>query len=192
MILIYSHMRKCLALLLVLLLASGMSASIKGPVHKPVKGVKKMAAPSMMIKSPLFKNMEKLPVKYTGDGDGVSPALVFENVPANTKSLALIMDDPDAPAGTFDHWLIFDIPPSVKEIKEGTTPAGAVMGKNSAGRTNYVPPYPPAGNPHRYVFNLYALDKTLFLMEGDDKFRIMSAMEGHIIAHATLIGLHKR
>jgi Raf kinase inhibitor-like YbhB/YbcL family protein len=151
-----------------------------------------MNAQKVSIKSSAFKNMEPLPVKYSRNGKGINPPLTFENVPANAKSIVLIMDDPDAPSGTFDHWLVFNIPPKTKEIKEDSVPAGAVGGKNSAGTTKYVSPSPPPGKPHRYVFKLYALDALLPLKEGSDKAQIEKAMEGHIISQASLTGLYKR
>jgi Raf kinase inhibitor-like YbhB/YbcL family protein len=151
-----------------------------------------MAEQVMAIKSSAFKDMGNIPAKYTDDGNGSNPPLIFENVPVNAKTLAIIMEDPDAPAGTFDHWLVFNIPGATKEIKEGGVPSGAMTGKNSTGQSNYCPPGPPPGKPHRYIFKLYALDGSLFLMEGDDKFRMMSAMEGRIIAQATLTGIYKR
>jgi len=144
------------------------------------------------IISPAFKNMEYLPPKFTRDGSGINPELIFKNIPAAAKSLALIMDDPDAPYGTFDHWILFNIPPKTKEIKEGIVPAGAIKGKNSAGTLLYISPSPPPGKAHRYVFNLYALDSLLSLREGADKAQIEKAMAGHIISQASMIGLYKR
>jgi hypothetical protein len=180
-------MKKCMVMLFIVLLASGISAA-------PKKVVKKMPAikHEISIKSPAFKEMGYLPAKYTGIGEGINPPLIFENVPASAKSLVLIMDDPDAPYGTFDHWLMFDIPPKTKAVKEGSVPAGAVKGKNSAQDMGYVSPYPPRGKPHRYVFKLYALDTMLKLKEGADKKQIEKAMEGHIISQASLTGLFVR
>jgi len=178
-------MKKTVIMLLIALFATGISAV-------PKKGVKKMLVENISIKSPAFKNMEYLPVKFTGDGAGVNPPLIFEKVPPNAKCLVLIMDDPDAPNGTFDHWLMFNIPPKIKEIKENSTPAGAARGKNSVGKLNYVPPSPPAGKPHRYIFKLYALDRMLNLKEGASKDSIEMAMQGHVIAQTSLTGLYKR
>ena len=147
---------------------------------------------NISIKSPAFKNMEYLPVKFTGDGEGVNPTLIFENIPPNAKCLVLIMDDPDTSHGTFNHWLMFNIPPKTKGIKENSTPAGAAMGKNSIGKSDYVPPSPPAGKPHRYIFKLYALDRMLLLKEGASKDSIELAMQGHVISQTNLTGLYKR
>jgi len=178
-------MKKAVVLLLVALLAAGACAA-------PKKAVKKMDTKKISIKSPAFKNMEYLPVKFTADGAGVNPALVFENIPSNAKCLVLIMDDPDTHYGTFTHWLIFNLPLKTKSIKENSAPAGAVMGMNNGGVLKYVPPSPPAGKPHRYIFKLYALDKMLDLKEGADKEMVMKAMQGHVISQTSLTGLYKR
>ena len=185
-------MKKTVTMLLIALFAAGITAAPKKPRPTTGKEVKKMTVRNISIKSPAFKNMEYLPVKFTGDGEGVNPPLIFENVPPNAKCLVLIMDDPDAPYGTFDHWLMFNLPPKTKTVKEGSVPAEAVKGKNSAQDMGYVSPYPPRGKPHRYVFKLYALDTLLKLKEGADKKQIEKAMEGHIISQANLIGLFVR
>ena len=180
-------MKKCLVMLLIILFASGISAATK-KVAKKMPAIKQ----KISIKSPAFKEMEYLPAKYTGIGEGKTPPLVFENVPASAKSLVMTMEDPDAIYGTFDHWLMFNIPPKTKAVKEGGVPSGALMGKNSAQDMGYVSPYPPRGKPHRYVFKLYALDTMLKLNEGADKKQIEKAMEGHIISQASLIGVFVR
>lgn len=146
----------------------------------------------MIITSPVFQDKQFLPVKYSCAGENISPPLKFENVPAGTKSLALFLEDPDAPAGTFDHWLVFDIPPQTGGIKEGGFPPGALAGRNSAGETKYYGPCPPPGKAHRYVFSLYALDLVLPLKAGADKAKIEKAMTGHQLAKASLTGLFKR
>jgi Raf kinase inhibitor-like YbhB/YbcL family protein len=181
-------MKKIFALFLIILLASLASATA---AHAQ-KAVVKMIPKKISVTSPAFRNMGNLPVKYTIDGDGINPPLAFGNIPAKAKSLVLIMDDPDAPYEVFDHWVIFNIPPKTKGIKEGQAPAGAVMGKNSAEKTSYISPAPPAGKAHRYEFKLYALDIMLGLKEGSIKFAIEQAMAGHVIAQGTLTGLYKR
>jgi hypothetical protein len=178
-------MKKTVILLVIALLAFGACAATK-------KGVGKMKSQNISIKIPGFGNMEYMPVKFTGDGEGVNPPLIFENIPPNAKCLVLIMDDPDAPISTFNHWLVFNIPPKTKVIKENSVPVGAVMGKNSIGKLDYVPPSPPAGKPHRYVFKLYALDRMLNLKEGASKDSIEMAMQGHVIAQTSLTGSYKR
>ena len=144
---------------------------------------------SMKITSPAFKNNSYMPSKYTCDGEDINPPLNIENIPVGTKSLALIVDDPDAPMKTWVHWVVYDIPPSTSIINENTIPG--TQGKNDSNPRNYGGPCPPSGT-HRYYFKLYALDRVLGLGEGVDKKGIEKAMSGHIIADAELIGLYKR
>jgi hypothetical protein len=155
-----------------------------------------LAAPrggnKMELTSPVFKNNEFLPVKYTAFGERTSPPLQFGNVPPGAKSLVLIMEDLDAPAGIFDHWLVFNLPADTAGLDEGDLPARARAGRNTVGRTNYLPPTPPPGKAHRYVFTLYALDALLPLKEGASKAEIKKAMAGHELAKANLTGLFKR
>lgn len=142
----------------------------------------------MKITCPDFKNNEYLPKKFTCDGTQVNPALTIENIPGNAKSLALIVDDPDAPSGTFVHWVVFDIPVT-DTIDENSIPGK--QGVNTTGELNYVGPCPPSGT-HRYFFKLYALDAMLNLKEGITKQELEAAMKGRILAQAELIGLYKR
>lgn len=144
----------------------------------------------MEIISPAFEQNQPIPKKFTGEGEDVSPPLNFEGIPAGTKSLALIVEDPDAPMGTFEHWLVWNISPETQQIAEG----GSVprQGRNDFGVLNYRGPLPPPGNPHRYHFIVYALDLVLKLPDGSDKAQLLSAMHGHIIAKAELIGTYKR
>lgn len=145
---------------------------------------------SMKIASSAFENQQKIPLKYTCLEDGINPPLEFSDVPKNAKSLALIMDDPDAPMGTFVHWVVFDIPAVTTGIAENSKPAGT-EGKNGAGETGYFGPCPPSGT-HRYFFKLYALDSLLGLDTHADKKAIENAMEGHIVAQAELIGVFSK
>jgi len=147
----------------------------------------------MKITSPTFENNKNIPSKYTCDGKNVSPPLIFSEIPENTKSLVLIMDDPDAvkPAGkVWDHWIIFDIPRGTKEIPEGREPRG-MHGKGTSGNLKYHGPCPPDGE-HRYYFKLYALNTELNLSEGSAKSEIEKAMKGHIIEKAELIGKYNK
>ena len=147
----------------------------------------------MKITSPTFENNGNIPSKYTCNGKNVSPPLIFLGIPENTKSLVLIMDDPDAvkPAGrVWDHWIIFDIPKGTKEIPEGQEPRG-IHGKGTSGNLKYHGPCPPDGE-HRYYFKLYALNTELNLSEGSAKSEIEKAMKGHIIEKAELIGKYKK
>lgn len=151
---------------------------------------KEVGEKSMQLTSPVFSNSGTIPAKYTCDGDDVNPPLAIAAVPEGTESLALIMDDPDAPAGTWDHWVIFNIPPATGSVAVGTEPAG-VHGKGTSGNLNYYGPCPP-DREHRYFFKLYALDTTLDLKEGVSKVEVERAMAGHILQQTELIGLYER
>ena len=143
------------------------------------------------IWSTQFADMDMIPEKYTADGENVSPPLSIEGVPADAKSLALIMEDPDAPGGIWVHWVVFNIPPGTKEIAENSVPAGATVGKNSWGKNEYGGPAPPSG-VHRYVFKLYALDTTLHIEPTATKADLEKAMEGHILAETSFTGKYTR
>jgi Raf kinase inhibitor-like YbhB/YbcL family protein len=145
----------------------------------------------MEIKSDVFKNGEKIPPKYTCDGENVSPPLSFGDIPPETVSLVLIMDDPDAQGGIFDHWIAWNIPAETGEIPENGIPTEAVFGRNGFGTENYGGPCPPSG-VHRYFFRLYALDTALGLEAGSNKDELKNAMEGHVLADAELFGVYGR
>ncbi|MDD5437651.1 MAG: YbhB/YbcL family Raf kinase inhibitor-like protein [Patescibacteria group bacterium] len=144
----------------------------------------------MQITSPAFSHQQPLPAKYTCDGNEISPPLNIEGIPAETKSLALILNDPDAPSGDFVHWVVFNIPPLVKEIEEGQTPPG-VVGRNTLGTNAYVSPCPPSGE-HRYTFKLYALDSMVDLPSSTTKDELLEAIRSHVITQTELIGLYAR
>ncbi|MBN2120821.1 MAG: YbhB/YbcL family Raf kinase inhibitor-like protein [Candidatus Omnitrophica bacterium] len=142
----------------------------------------------MKLTSPEFKHNELIPKKFTCQGQDVNPALVIEGVPQDTQSLSLIVDDPDAPMGTWVHWVVFDIP-VVSKIEESSIPGK--QGFNDFGREDWGGPCPPSGT-HRYFFKLYALDTSLNLKEGISKEELEGAMQGHILDKAELIGLYKK
>lgn len=144
----------------------------------------------MKIETSAFQHGKPIPKKYTCQGENVSPALSFHDVPKETQSLVLIVDDPDAPSGTFDHWIGWNIPPATRRIEEGEKLPK--KGKNSYGVLEYKGPCPPPGKAHRYFFKLFALDSSLSLAEGSSKGSVEQAMEGHILARAELIGLYQR
>ncbi len=146
---------------------------------------------TLKITSPAFAHNSTIPAAFTCDGADSTPPLAIGGVPAKAKSLALIMDDPDAPVGTWVHWVAWNITPQITEIRENSVPAGAVQGRNSWGRNNYGGPCPPSGT-HRYFFKFYALDTTLSLTSAATKAEMIKAMEGHILAQGELIGLYKR
>lgn len=143
------------------------------------------------LSSAVFQNNGSIPSKYTCDGSDINPQLVIGNVPPGTKSLALIVDDPDAPMGTWVHWVVWNIAPNIKEIKENDTPKGAETGLNDFRKQSYGGPCPPSGT-HRYFFKLYALDTTLNLPAGAKKPDLEKAMKGHVISQTQIIGLYKR
>lgn len=145
----------------------------------------------MELTSSTFENNGAIPAKYTCQGEGVSPALAIKAVPGAAKSLALTVDDPDAPGGTFDHWVVYNFAPTTTEIAEGSAPAGSMQGANGTGKTAYMGPCPPSG-VHHYHFKLYALDGPLDLKEGASKSELLSAMTGHIVAQTELIGTYEK
>src|SRR3989344_6838210 len=145
----------------------------------------------MIIESTAFKNEGEIPSKYTCDSVGTTPPLVLKNVPENAKSLALIVDDPDASRGTWDHWGLWNIPPEVLQVAEGSTPIGAVVGLNSWPANAYGAPCPPSDS-HRYYFRLYALDALLNLSSNSNSDDLRDAMEGHVLAEAELMGRYQR
>lgn len=146
---------------------------------------------SMELTSPAFSHGQPIPAKYTCDGEDVSPPLTIAGVPADAKSLALIVDDPDAPMGTWVHWIVYNISPSVQEIAEHAVPEGSLGGTTSWGQTGYGGPCPPSGT-HRYFFKLYALDAALQSAAAPDKDSLERAMEGHLLAQAKLVGTYQR
>ncbi len=140
------------------------------------------------ISSPSFKHEGLIPRTYTCEGSNVNPPLSIERIPEETLSLALIMDDPDAPGGTFDHWVVWNIPP-VKSIPENSNPG--LEGMNSMGELGYTGPCPPSGT-HRYFFKVYAVDVLLDTQKGATKEKVEFALQDHTIAYGELIGLYKK
>ena len=151
---------------------------------------------AIQITSPAFSEGEMIPARYTCDGSDVSPDLSWSGVPKTAKSLALICDDPDAPMGTWVHWVLFNIPAGAvgmpAEIPSSATlENGARHGKNDFRRLGYGGPCPPGGT-HRYFFKLYALNTALDLDSGITKAQLVEAMQGHILAEGQLMGKYKR
>ncbi len=152
---------------------------------------------ALELESPAFGEGDTIPVRYTCDGADRSPPLLWSNVPSGAKTLVLICDDPDAPAGTWDHWVLFNLPVDTKELPEGLfnrekLPNGAIQGLNSWGKVGYNGPCPPVGTSHRYFFKLYALSTTLDLTSTATKKNVETAMKGHILAEAQLTGRFSR
>ena len=152
---------------------------------------------TIQISSSAFENGGEIPKKYSCDHDDVSPPLEWSGIPVNTKSLALIMDDPDAPAGTWVHWVLYNIPPSLDNIPEAVQVTPEVVGiglqgKNDFRKIGYGGPCPPFGRSHRYFFKLFALDALLDLRSGISKNELLDGMQGHILGEGELIGLYSR
>ena len=151
---------------------------------------------SIKITSSVFEDNGLIPAKYTCDGADISPPLRWEGVPEGTRSIALICDDPDAPMGTWVHWVLFNLPAETKELAEnvptdGTLTNGAKQGITDFGRTGYGGPCPPGGT-HRYFFKIYALDTEIDLTPSATKNDLLKAIEGHILGQGQLVGKYKR
>jgi len=157
------------------------------------EGGKKM---EIKVSSSAFAEGGLIPPKYTCDGSDISPPLQWDSVPEGTRSIALISDDPDAPMGTWVHWVLFNLPGETRELEENipgdeTLPNGAKQGVSDFGRIGYGGPCPPSGT-HRYFFKIYALDTEAALSAGANKRQLLKAMEGHILGQGQLIGKYKR
>ena len=142
----------------------------------------------LTVKSSAFNHNDFIPAKYTCDGANISPDMTIGNIPQSAQTLALIMDDPDAPKGTFDHWIMWNIPVTTT-IAENSAPG--LQGQNGKKENKYTGPCPPSGI-HHYHFKIYALDVRLGLGAGADKKALMDAMKGHILAQGEMVGLYKR
>ncbi len=163
------------------------------PLCSEPRGGKAM---NMEVKSTAFQEGAMIPKLYTCDGQDISPPLSWTGVPSQAKSIALVMDDPDAPRGTWVHWVLFDIPADTNSLAENvprtpSLPNGARHGNNSWPRLGYGGPCPPGGT-HRYYFKVYALDIVLTLKTGITKAQLLKAMEGHILAEGQLMGRYTR
>ena len=145
----------------------------------------------MKISSPAFQEDETIPKKFTSDDANINPPLHIEDVPSNAKSLALVVADPDAPSGTFHHWVLFNMNPRTSDIKENSVPVIATQGRNDFGQLEYGGPKPPSGE-HHYFFNVYALDTVLGLSRGAKSAALEQEMQGHILDQASLMGRYAR
>jgi len=149
------------------------------------------------ISSTSFQNGGQIPRLFTCDGADVSPQLSWADAPAGTKSFALIADDPDAPVGTWTHWVMFDIPTQITSLPQGVpkaddVPGGGHQGRNDFRKVGYGGPCPPPGKPHRYFFKLYAMDQMLGLKPGSSKQDLEQAMQGHVLGNIELMGRYQR
>ena len=145
----------------------------------------------MKITSSAFQEGGTIPEKFSKNGQNISPELRIDGVPAEAKSLALIVDDPDAPVGLFTHWLVWNIGPKTTQIAEGTAPSGAAQGKSDFGEIGYGGPQPPSGT-HRYYFKVFALDRMLDLKPGAKRPEVDAGMKGHVLAQGQLMGRYSR
>jgi Raf kinase inhibitor-like YbhB/YbcL family protein len=164
------------------------------PKPEPLLDASKAA---FAITSSAFTTGAEIPIKYTCDGQNVSPPLDWGQVPVGTASFALTVDDPDAPIRAFTHWIVFNLPPDTRGLpeavpKDGKLANGALQGKNGFGRIGYAGPCPPSGALHHYRFTLYALDTSLDLAASASKEQVLEAMQGHVLAESQLIGIYQR
>jgi Raf kinase inhibitor-like YbhB/YbcL family protein len=183
-----------------LLFGAGLGACGKNPALQETsanEGSERGNPMGFELSSPSFHASDAIPRKFTCDGEDVSPTLAWSAAPAGTASLCLIMDDPDAPAGTWVHWVLYDLPGATTNLaenvpKERELAGGARQGRNSFGRIGYGGPCPPPGPPHRYFIRLYALDTKTNLKPGATRAEVDRATKGHILAQAELMGRYKR
>jgi Raf kinase inhibitor-like YbhB/YbcL family protein len=184
-------MRRNIAFVLTILVGSGWPA---------FSAAREESAMTMTVTSAAFQQGGEIPTRHTCQGPDKSPPLAWSGIPSNAKSLALIVDDPDAPdpaapKTTWVHWVVYNLPPGVSGLSEGVSPAalpaGALTGNNDWQRAAYGGPCPPVGR-HRYFFKLYALDTTLPDLSHPNKATLEKAMKGHVIAHAELIGTYQK
>jgi Raf kinase inhibitor-like YbhB/YbcL family protein len=184
-----------LAACLALLAACGDGA--KSPAKTPSVAETPTAGDDFRLSSEAFGPDEQIPVIHTCDGHNTSPPLAWPAPPDGTNAFALIMDDPDAPGGTFTHWVLIDLPPGSRTLTAGVEaserpPVGGAQGGNDADGIGYTGPCPPPGDPHGYRFTLYALDQAVGLEPGASKGELLAAMEGHVLAEAELVGTYGR
>lgn len=173
-----SLVRTCVAFAVIL-------TSVTGPAQSlPAKS-------KMTVVSSAFQAGEKIPDQFTCQGSNANPPLQFDGVPAGTKSLALIVDDPDAPGGLFSHWLIWNLDPTAARIAEKSVPNGATQGSNDFGKLGYGGPCPPSGT-HRYFFRLFALDQKLNLKGGAKRHEFDKAIAGHVLGRGELMGRYSK
>jgi hypothetical protein len=174
-----------------------MCGSISDEMEQEIQTDEEILMEQISISSDAFKAGSSIPVEHTCDGEDRSPALSWDAAPAGTRSIALIVDDPDAPGKTWVHWVIYNIPANTTGLpgavpKNKTLDDGSLQGKNDFGRIGYNGPCPPPGKPHRYFFKVYALDTTLSLKSGATKSQLETAMSGHILAQGEMIGKYGR
>jgi Raf kinase inhibitor-like YbhB/YbcL family protein len=181
-----------LLLLLLAVLVSGIGLVVRrDESRKDI--VDAGTVPALTVTSSSFSDGAPIPAKFTCDGGDTSPQLSFSPAPAGTKSLALIVDDPDAPGGSFVHWVVFNLPPGLHDLPEGASALqNGVQGSNDFEKSGYGGPCPPGGNLHHYSFRVYALDTMLALSQGATKKQVTRAARNHVLAEGKLTGLYRR
>ena len=191
----HSTFRRLIVVVAVAAVLFGAAACSRRETAVPEEGEEEAMA--MELTSSAFAEGARIPARYTCAGEDVSPPLKWSDAPERAESLALICDDPDAPRGTWVHWVLYGLPADVTELAEAvpateTLPNGAMQGTTDFGRVGYGGPCPPPGGPHRYFFKLYALDTELDLQPGATKKQLLAAMNDHILAQAQLMGTFER
>jgi hypothetical protein len=186
---------KVLRAVILMMMAAALLCSCRGTDETGTTG-REDAKMAITVTSTAFEDGGTIPVRYTCDGGNVSPPLSWSGGPDGVESVALICDDPDAPRGTFVHWVLFNLPPTTTSLdvdvsREELIPGSPRQGKNSAGKIGYTGPCPPSGT-HRYYFKVYALDTVLEVAPGITKEELVDAMEGHIVAQGQLMGRYSR
>ena len=183
--------KQIIVILVFLLLIAGLFYYLSQRSGEKTSQLELKKTSNVKIESPIFENNSSIPSKYTCDGENINPPLKFKEVPEGTKSLVLIVDDPDAPGGTWVHWTVWNISPETGEVGEASVPEGAIEGVPDFDKPGYGGPCPPSGT-HRYFFKLFALDTILDIDSSSKVSALEKAMEGHILDQAQLIGLYKR
>jgi Raf kinase inhibitor-like YbhB/YbcL family protein len=186
--------RFCCVFLLACLLAPAVSC---GSSARPLAQRHDASSSAFQVESAAFKEGSSIPVRFSCEGENISPPLTWTHAPAGTRSFALIVDDPDAPAGVWTHWVVYNLPAQTKSMdvnapKQAELAGGGLQGLSSFGGVGYGGPCPPPGNAHRYFFRLYALDAVLDLQPGAGKQEVLDAMKGHMLGQAELMGRFKR
>jgi hypothetical protein len=174
-----------ISILLPILLFQGCTQGDEQNIQESVSDM------AVKLSSTVFSDGEMIPKKYSCDADNISPPLEWSDIPDGTKSLALIVDDPDAPAGNWVHWILYNISADQDNLVEGVAGIGE-QGKNTSGKISYSGPCPPKGPAHRYFFKIYAIEIVLDLEPGATKNELERAMQGHILAQGQLMGKYQR
>lgn len=179
--------------LFVVLFANAFGVVLNAPprVHSFLANERAPNSMALRVSSSAFSEAQSIPEKYSCDGQNVSPPLRWEGTPENTRSIAVIVDDPDAPSGTFTHWVLYDLPPKTTQLEEGSS-GGGKEGINGFRKAGYGGPCPPPNNTHRYFFRVYALDIHSLGGPGLSKQAASAAVKGHILAEGALMGKYRR